>query len=234
MDATPRFRGSAIAALITGISAISATPSVAHPVDCAILLCLAGGWPAHPTCAHAKAVFMRRATPWPIEPPLQVWRCPMGAAASSAGDAPWSTPVRAAHGDPLVASDDMVVPASFDPRAWAENTLAAEGIDLPQVEANASLPPEVLAIVRGITVHHIRYSQRVRGPEDDEECVRDDDTEVGRYGPLGGFAWSEGTASSAPSPGFDPPGNCRRYRYRAVGVTWTDHAGNRGHEEVRY
>lgn len=50
----------------------------AYPVDCAILLCLAGGWPASAECTHARAVFIRRITPWPIEPPLQIWRCPMG------------------------------------------------------------------------------------------------------------------------------------------------------------
>jgi len=52
----------------------------AYQVDCAILLCLAGGWPASAECAHARAVFIRRITPWPIEPPLQIWRCPMGIA----------------------------------------------------------------------------------------------------------------------------------------------------------
>ncbi len=50
----------------------------AYQADCAILLCLAGGWPASTECAHARAVFIRRITPWPIEPPLQIWRCPMG------------------------------------------------------------------------------------------------------------------------------------------------------------
>ena len=54
--------------------------SSAYPVDCAILLCLAGGWPASAECSHARAVFIRRITPWPIEPPLQIWRCPMGIA----------------------------------------------------------------------------------------------------------------------------------------------------------
>ena len=54
----------------------------AYQVDCAILLCLAAGWPASAECAHARAVFIRRITPWPIEPPLQIWRCPMGASMS--------------------------------------------------------------------------------------------------------------------------------------------------------
>lgn len=53
-----------------------ATPAHAYQVDCAILLCLAGGWPASAPCAHARAVFIRRITPWPVEPPLQIWRCP--------------------------------------------------------------------------------------------------------------------------------------------------------------
>lgn len=50
-----------------------------YQIDCAILLCLSGGWPASVPCARARAEFIRRITPWPIEPPLQIWRCPMGA-----------------------------------------------------------------------------------------------------------------------------------------------------------
>ena len=51
-----------------------------YHLDCAILLCLSGGWPASAPCARARAEFIRRITPWPVEPPLQIWRCPMGAA----------------------------------------------------------------------------------------------------------------------------------------------------------
>ena len=50
-----------------------------YQIDCAILLCLAGGWPPSVPCARARAEFVRRITPWPIEPPLQIWRCPMRA-----------------------------------------------------------------------------------------------------------------------------------------------------------
>ena len=50
----------------------------AYPIDCAILLCLSGGWPASTECISAKAEVIRRVTPTPIEPPLQIWRCPMG------------------------------------------------------------------------------------------------------------------------------------------------------------
>lgn len=55
-----------------------AAPVDAYPIDCAILLCMAGGFPASAECSAAKAEVIRRITPWPIEPPLQLWRCPMG------------------------------------------------------------------------------------------------------------------------------------------------------------
>ncbi|MDS9469690.1 hypothetical protein RGQ15_19170 [Paracoccus sp. MBLB3053] len=70
-------RLSALAAALVA-SSLSAIPAKAYPIDCAILLCLAGGFPASPECAAAKAEMIRRVTPWPIEPPLQLWRCPMG------------------------------------------------------------------------------------------------------------------------------------------------------------
>ena len=71
------------------LAALTATAFVVTPhrakaqsyqIDCAILLCLSGGWPASAPCARARAEFIRRITPWPVEPPLQIWRCPMGAA----------------------------------------------------------------------------------------------------------------------------------------------------------
>ena len=54
-----------------------AAPVQAYPIDCAILLCMAGGFPPEPECIAAKAEVTRRITPWPVEPPLQLWRCPM-------------------------------------------------------------------------------------------------------------------------------------------------------------
>ena len=79
-----RVRTAATAVAITVSSLVgSVEPAHAYQVDCAILLCLAGGWPASAPCAHARAVFIRRITPWPIEPPLQIWRCPMGASFSA-------------------------------------------------------------------------------------------------------------------------------------------------------
>ena len=70
------------AMLATSVAAGLTTPWIAaaqaYPIDCAILLCLAGGFPASAECSAAKTEVIRRITPWPIEPPLQLWRCPMG------------------------------------------------------------------------------------------------------------------------------------------------------------
>lgn len=66
-------------AAVLGLTAFSsAKQASAYPIDCAILLCMAGGFPASAECSAAKAELIRRITPWPVEPPLQLWRCPMG------------------------------------------------------------------------------------------------------------------------------------------------------------
>lgn len=78
------FRSLAIASSTAIAGLLGSTPAQAYPIDCAILLCLAGGFPASAECTAAKAEFIRRITPWPIEPPLQLWRCPMGISPSLA------------------------------------------------------------------------------------------------------------------------------------------------------
>ena len=61
-------------------AALSAAPQAnAYPIDCAILLCMAGGFPTSAECTAAKIEMIRRVTPWPVEPPLQLWNCPLRA-----------------------------------------------------------------------------------------------------------------------------------------------------------
>ncbi|EAU39811.1 hypothetical protein FP2506_00315 [Fulvimarina pelagi HTCC2506] len=69
----------ATAVLLAAATVIGATAAQtkAYPIDCAILLCLSGGWPASAECSGAEAEVIRRITPTPIEPPVQIWRCPM-------------------------------------------------------------------------------------------------------------------------------------------------------------
>ena len=49
-----------------------------YPIDCAILLCLAGGFPSSAECVAAKATMLQRIAPPVPRPPLQLWNCPMG------------------------------------------------------------------------------------------------------------------------------------------------------------
>lgn len=65
---------------ICATSALGFSPKAdAYSIDCAILLCLAGGFPTSAECSAAKVEVIRRITPFPIEPPLQLWNCPMRA-----------------------------------------------------------------------------------------------------------------------------------------------------------
>ena len=127
--------GVLVAALL---SIVSPQPAKAYQVDCAILLCLAGGWPASAECAHARAVFIRRITPWPIEPPLQIWRCPMGASTN--------TPLQ-----------NRANPAQIILAQLAEG--GGADIDISGFEFD---------FVRSIRVWDVRYySHRERGRDDD-------------------------------------------------------------------
>lgn len=67
-----------LGAVVCAATALASAPEAdVYPIDCAILLCLGGGFPASAECAAAKLEMIRRVTPWPIEPPLQLWNCPM-------------------------------------------------------------------------------------------------------------------------------------------------------------
>lgn len=70
-------RSTVLAAAFGAASFAAAPPAAAYAIDCAILLCLAGGFPASAECSAAKAEVIRRITPIPVEPPLQLWNCPM-------------------------------------------------------------------------------------------------------------------------------------------------------------
>ena len=86
-------RHTALGVVVGAASLGGSSPAQAYPIDCAILICMAGGFPASPECAAAKREVIRRITPHPVEPPLQLWNCPMGVdpeVASSIGLSPSS------------------------------------------------------------------------------------------------------------------------------------------------
>lgn len=225
-------------------------PGVAqsYPIDCAILLCLAGGWPASAPCAAARAEFIRRITPWPVEPPLQIWRCPMNTAfrvlpgkeklprywdAGFASGPAFLRPLSDTGGqlaNPDAVSGPAVLRLGPD-RAALRNRF----LQLAQAVgsgADIDISGREFDFVRSIDVWHVRYSVTLTGSA--KNCFITDKTDHGSYGVQGDFRWTGSAARLSPSwirPAFDcnNPG-----MLRAVGVSWTDAFGVRGHEVVTY
>lgn len=205
-------------ALFFGLSIAVSSPVAAYPVDCAILLCLAGGWPASAECTYARAVFIRRITPWPIEPPLQIWNCPMRVSLKTA-----QLPVDrlfdiAFHAKPL----EMTASSAWEP-------VAPVPVDA-QADINISDP--AFDFIRSIRVFEIWYSQR---RDSDGGCYSDGYVFLGSYGKQGNYSRQRSTISDIPrASDFAPPPNCGAYFTRSVFVEWRDYEGNYGHEEVHY
>ena len=215
-----RVRTATAAAAITVSSLVgSVEPAPAYQVDCAILLCLAGGWPASAPCAHARAVFIRRITPWPIEPPLQIWRCPMGASFSA----------------PAVESPmERLYDIAF--RDAPQVSVPQDPLPLVQVQsderADIDISGDAFDFVRSIRVFHTQFSQRQNR---DGDCIRSDGTRLGSYGTQGDYRWRGSSVAAVPTASDLPrPSGCGQVNYRSVFVDWRDHEGNYGFEEVRY
>ena len=58
--------------LVLGFGAFGTKPVRAYDMDCAIMLCMAGGFPSSAVCAAAYAEMIRRITPWPVRPPFGI------------------------------------------------------------------------------------------------------------------------------------------------------------------
>lgn len=213
-----------------GLTTAAVAPAAAYPVDCAILLCLAGGWPASAECAHARAVFIRRITPWPIEPPLQIWNCPMRV----------SFPVK---DRPL---DRLFEIAGRGEQAASAISLAEQTIEpmLVDAQADVDISDPAFDFVRSIRVFHIeRVTQYWRGG-DNNDCNQYQRVQLGSYGAQGDFNWKRSDVRAVPSA-FDglqgwselqtyDSASCPRINQRAVFVEWRDHEGRYGFEQVNY
>jgi hypothetical protein len=207
-------------ALLLGISlsAATVTPAAAYPVDCAILLCLAGGWPASAECAHARAVFIRRITPWPIEPPLQIWNCPMRASFRS-------------EQRPLDRLYNLAFPADVPPQVPSYPLVSADPI-LVDAQADVDISDPGFDFVRSIRVFEITYQQR---RSSDGDCNSWGTVYLGSYGEQGDYSRRRSSISAVPEASdFGMPASCGNYWHRSVFVEWRDYEGTYGHEEVHY
>ncbi|SEO18728.1 hypothetical protein SAMN04488103_1143 [Gemmobacter aquatilis] len=200
-----------------GLSTATVTPVAAYPVDCAILLCLAGGWPASAECAHAQAVFILRITPWPIEPPLQIWRCPMRA---------------------RFRSEDKAMARLFDIAFRAEPVPLVSIHEMPlelqliQERPAIDISDPTFDFVRSVRVFEINFQQN---RDDDHGCNGYSRVFEGSYGEQGEAHRRRSSPKAVPTASdFDIPADCGTYRHRSVFVEWRDYEGSYGHEEVHY
>lgn len=200
-----------------GLSTASVTPVAAYPVDCAILLCVAGGWPASAECVHARRVFIRRITPWPIEPPLQIWNCPMRA--SFRGGV---LPVERLFD---IALRRGSMPTVSIPETPIESQLV-------QDRADVDISDPAFDFVRSIHVFEITYQQRRNS---DGDCITSESVYLGSYGEQGDYRRRRSRIAAVPEASdLEVPADCRVYRHRSVLVEWRDYQGTYGHEEVHY
>ncbi len=66
-------RRQAMAAAMGVMAAFGAPEKAqAYDIDCAIMLCMAGGFPPSAVCARAYRTMIRRITPWPSRPPFGI------------------------------------------------------------------------------------------------------------------------------------------------------------------
>jgi hypothetical protein len=194
------------------------TRAAAYPVDCAILLCLAGGWPASAECAHARAVFIARITPWPIEPPLQIWNCPMRA----------SFPTEARPMDRLF---DIAFPAENTRPLFSKPEALSDFLRV-QDAADVDISDPAFDFVRSIRVFEITFQQHRNS---DGDCNTWSAVYEGGYGEQGDYIRRRSSPSAIPEASdFSNPPYCGTYRHRSVFVEWRDFEGTYGHEEVHY
>ncbi len=241
----------AVALTVTSFSLPAPARAQSYPIDCAILLCLSGGWPASVPCTRARAEFIRRITPWPVEPPLQIWRCPMGASFET-NDQPNSSDrifralYRSDNGQPLqslpanidqrfseVSADDYL----HSPDASAELFPADYVLRLVQDRADIDISGPEFNFVRSIRVFEVRARQWESGSELDRECNRFHSARLGTYGIQGDFSWQRTSIVALPSAhlGLERWGqNCPGVYHRSVFVDWRDYQGNYGFEQVNY
>jgi len=216
-----------------------------YQIDCAILLCLSGGWPASVPCARARAEFIRRITPWPIEPPLQIWRCPMGASYETS-PAPYdadrvfeaffqSSSTRPQQSFPPRYAADPIEIAWRIPEA-SDDLYSDRMLRLVQDRADIDISGPEFNFVRSIRVFDVRYARQHESGRDGD-CNRSATVVLGTYGVQGDFSWQRSSISALPAAhvGLERWGqNCPDIYHRSVFVDWHDYGGEYGFEQVDY
>lgn len=238
----------ALASIALFSAAPSKAPAQTYPIDCAILLCLSGGWPSSVPCSRARAEFIRRITPWPVEPPLQIWRCSMGASYN------FNNKFRqAAQIYDILYNEPNALPQSFPQQSristfeahlatahknGLERRALPEGLalHLAQEQADIDISGPEFNFVRSIRVFDVRYARQHESGQDGD-CNRSATVVLGTYGTQGDFSWFRSSITALPVAhvGLESWGqNCPSIYHRSVFVDWRDFEGNYGFEQVNY
>ena len=201
----------AAVSLATTLISLTPQPATAYQIDCAILLCLAGGFPPSAPCAAARAEMIRRITPWPIEPPLQLWRCPMRA--------------------------EFLKQSSPTERSLVAIAFVTPHLSLPQShpQSTEALPVYDSAIesyLAAIKVYDLTYR---RHRNHDGDCNVSARLWIGSYDVFGDFGWRRADVGASPGWVFDTSySQCSEAWFRGVGLEWRDYEGSQGTEVVTY
>jgi len=234
-------RGAATALSCAGLLMAAPPAAQAYQVDCAILICLAGGWPGSTECNEARSVFISRITPWPVEPPLQIWNCPLGVT---------YRPPEDENALPLLYEADsrprLSVPRPFPavleevlisrPEKDEMLSVIADYADENGV-ADIDISGSEYDFVRSIRVYNVEYARQRESGGDDGDCRRSEKVRVGTYGVQGDFGWSSSSVASLPDAFEGLAGwgeDCPSLHWRALFIDWTDYQGNYGFEQVDY
>ncbi|MFV2054683.1 hypothetical protein [Aliiroseovarius sp. YM-037] len=200
-----------MALTLTGISLPSSSRAQTYPIDCAILLCLSGGWPASVPCSRARAEFIRRITPWPVEPPLQIWRCPMGASYNIERQPSETDQIL----DALFRTEDIRPRQSFPTTLHASQAMTKAAVlsmdetlnefvpvdlalRLVQDRADIDISGPEFNFVRSIRVFDVRYARQHESGRDGD-CNRSAVVVLGTYGTQGDFSWQRSSTAALPS-----------------------------------
>ncbi|PTX41805.1 hypothetical protein IQ03_04910 [Gemmobacter caeni] len=198
-------------ATLTLLFTAAPRPVLAYQIDCAILLCLAGGFPPSEPCGRAHAEMIRRITPWPIEPPLQLWRCPMRTRM------PISLP-----------AETQVIEAQFMPVPPQQ----ADGTTAFATLLWKAFGEDVTDHVMAIKVYDMTYRRRQNR---DGDCIVSSSLRMGTYDRNWNFHWDRAALGMSPDWFFDTHyTNCSEVRFRGVGMEWRDYEGGLGTARVIY
>ncbi|WP_338092641.1 hypothetical protein [Salipiger mangrovisoli] len=235
------------AAILASELAIGAPRTAqAYQVDCAILICLAGGWPSTAECAEARETFIERITPSPIEPPLQIWNCPLGASYDRDRDQtplPRLVPIAARSAPDVHEPGTAVLPSVLGQTLGALSTDPMTALALAAQDGNQSHAANVdisgpeFDFVRSIRVYHVALARQREIGSEESHCRRTQNVQIGTYGEHGAFGWSDSSVDDLPAAfeGLDGWGeDCPSIHARAVFVDWRDYSGSYGFEQVNY